>query len=258
MKIGFHINPFRTVKKFIRPVSEPPKPIRTLVQVRFEGDGRVLTYYNDRFHLKPGDRVFVSGRLAGKPGIVESITTKFKINLANYEKVISVASLEIHGTYERIIDKMVSYDSSAVSAAQFRSWCMPPENENDEIVAGDGYEISLEDLSSPDEIKNAIFDRALGYCRDGSVAYISISGGVGTAFIHGTEWYEVNFLVKGSHLTEMYCSCPYPGLCKHLLAVSIILKSMIQEGLDIERDFVAIDDSCFWQVVSRTVKEITF
>ena len=128
MKIGFRINPLKTVKKLIRPVSEPPKPVRTLVQVRFEGDGRVLTYYNNRFQLNPGDRVFVSGRLAGKPGIVESVTTKFKINLANYEKIISVASLEIHGTYERIIDKMVSYDSAAVSAAQFRSWCMPPEN----------------------------------------------------------------------------------------------------------------------------------
>ena len=133
-----------------------------------------------------------------------------------------------------------------------------PYPQDDEIVAGDGYEINLEDLSSPDEIKNAIFDRALGYCRDGSVAYISVSDGVGTAFIHGTEWYEVNLQIKGSHLTEMYCSCPYPGLCKHLLAVSIILKSMIQEGLDTGRDYVAIDDSCFWQVVSRTVKKITF
>lgn len=43
MKLGFRVNPFKTVKKLILPVSEPPKPVRTLVQVRFESDGRVLT-----------------------------------------------------------------------------------------------------------------------------------------------------------------------------------------------------------------------
>lgn len=257
MKIGFSIDPIGDSQHLVLPVSEPPKAVRSLVQVRFEGDGRVLTYYNDRFNLTPGDRVFVSGKLAGKPGTVESVTTKFKINLANYERVIAMASLEVHGTYEKIIDKMVSYDPVAFSAEQFRAWCLPPENEEDEIVTGDGYEISLEDLSSPDEIKEAVFNRALGYCRDGSVAYISVSDGIGTAFVRGTEWYEVNFRMTDCGLSEMYCGCPYPGLCKHLLAVSIVLKGMIQDGLDIDQDFVAIDDSYFWQFVARTVKKVT-
>ncbi len=54
--------------------------MRTLVQVRFEGDGRLLTSCNDLFDLIPGDRVFVSGKLAGRPGTAEKITTRFKIN----------------------------------------------------------------------------------------------------------------------------------------------------------------------------------
>ena len=176
MKIGFSIKRFEEEQELVLPEAEPLKPVRSLVQVRFEGDGRVLTYYNDRFQLAPGDRVFVSGKLAGKPGTVESVTTKFKINLTNYERVISMAKLEIHGHYERIIDKMVSYDSVAFSANQFRAWCLPPESEEDEIVAGEGYEI--------------------------------------------------------------------------------ILKDLIENGVDSDRDFVAMDDSYFWQFTARTVKEV--
>ena len=90
MKIGFSIEPAQEAPTLTLPVPEPSKPVRSLVQVRFEGDGRLLTYYNDLFDLAPGDRVFVSGKLAGIPGTVEKITTKFKINLSNYERVISM------------------------------------------------------------------------------------------------------------------------------------------------------------------------
>ena len=62
---------------------DPVNLIRTLVTVRFLGDGSALTYYNDKFILEEGDLVFVSGKMAGKLGIVEKISTKFKINLAD-------------------------------------------------------------------------------------------------------------------------------------------------------------------------------
>ena len=241
MKIGFSIEPAQEAPTLTLPVPEPSKPVRSLVQVRFEGDGRLLTYYNDLFDLAPGDRVFVSGKLAGIPGTVEKITTKFKINLSNYERVISMARIEIHGSYEKLIDKMVSYDSIALSPDQFRAWAKPPRAEEEEIVAGDGFEIN----------------RAVEYCRNGNVAYISVINGIGTAFVHGTEWYEVNFRLDNALLTEMYCECPYPGLCKHLIAVAIILNGLVKEGLDTEKDFVAIDDSYFWGFVARSTNKIT-
>ena len=258
MKIGFSIESPQEEAALTLPVPEPPKPVvRSLVQVGFEDNNRVLTYYNDRFDLTPGDRVFVSGKLAGKPGIVESVTTKFKISLADYERVISLANLVIRGTYEKLIDKMVSYDSAALSADQFRVWCMPPQDEDAEIVTGDGYEIDLSSMSSPDEIKEEVFNRTLEYCRNGSVAYISAVNGIGTAFVHGTEWYEINFRLDGSSLVEMYCTCPYPGFCKHLLAVAITLNTLMKEGLDAEKNFVVIDDSYFWQFAARSVKKVT-
>ena len=72
-----------------------------------------------------------------------------------------------------------------------------------------------------------------------------------------TEWYEVNFRLDKALLTEMYCECPYPGLCKHLIAVAIILNGLIKEGLDTDKDFVAIDDSYFWGFVARSTDKIT-
>ena len=89
------------------------------------------------------------------------------------------------------------------------------------------------------------------------MAYISVINGIGTAFVHGTEWYEVNFRLDNALLTEMYCECPYPGLCKHLIAVAIILNGLVKEGLDTEKDFVAIDDSYFWGFVARSTNKIT-
>ena len=240
-------------------------PVRSLVSVRFIGDGRAFTYYNDKFDLEVGDHVFVSGKLAGKLGVVEKVTTKFKINLADYQRVISKASGTIHGTYESVMDKMVSYDRDALSPDEFRAWVMPPahwdgeeEETEDEIIVGDGYELCLPDLEEADDVSHTVLERAVDYCRTGKVAYISVRNGIGTAFIDGTTWYEVNFCLHGAMMTEMYCDCPYPGLCKHLLAVALTIRAMAKIGnLDTDRDFVAVDDNRFWSMVARTTKRVT-
>ena len=46
--------------------SERTIPRRSVVQVYFAANHRSLAYYNDRFDLKPGDLVFVDGKLAGQ------------------------------------------------------------------------------------------------------------------------------------------------------------------------------------------------
>lgn len=242
---------------------ETGNPVRSLVSVRFIGDGRAFTYYNDKFSLEVGDHVFVSGKLTGKLGVVEKVTTKFKINLADYQRVISKASDTIHGTFESIMDKMVSFDRDAMTPDDFRSWVMPPrhwddEEDKEEIVAGDGYELSLSGLEKSDEVIPSVLERAVDYCRSGQVAYISVVNGIGTAFINGTTWYEVNFRLRGDMITEMYCDCPYPGLCKHLLAVALTIRAMAKVGqVDTDRNFVAIDGSRFWSMVAHTKKRIT-
>jgi len=245
--------------------SDSVQVVRSLVSVRFIGDGRAFTYYNDKFALEEGDYVFVSGKLAGKLGVVESVSTKFKINLADYQRVISKASGSIHGTYESILDKMVSYNLDALSPDEFRTWVMPPkgwdkkeDDPEDEIIIGDGYELHLPELEAADEVSPAVLQRAVEYCREGNVAYLCVRDGVGTAFINGTTWYEVNFRLEGDTMTEMYCDCPYPGLCKHLLAVALTVRALVMKGkLQPDEDFVAIDSNRFWNMVARTTKKVT-
>jgi hypothetical protein len=119
-------------------VDEPGEPVKSLVRIRFETFDRELTYFNDLFDLKEGDRVFVSGKLAGKVGYITSVTTKFRIRLSDYERVIAVAQTPVHGSYVPVMDKMLSYDSVALSPEEFRTWFLPPEEEikdgDDEII----------------------------------------------------------------------------------------------------------------------------
>ncbi len=250
------------------PGEEPVTPVygehvRSLVTIRFPEDGRSFMYYNDRFDLEEGDRVFVSGKMAGSPGVVVNVTTKFRIRLSDYERVISKACSTIRGTYESVIGKMVSRDNEALTPEDFRSWVLPPRNaesgdEDAEAFAGDGFELILSELEEDEDVAEAVLERAADYCMKGKVGYIGVRGGAGTAYIHGTSWYEATFRLDGDKMTEMYCSCPYPGLCKHLLASAMTVRALAKVGdLDTDRDFTAVDESHFWPMTAAVTKRIT-
>ena len=245
------------------PVEEPKKPVRSLVRVRFEDFDRELAYFNDRFDLSCGDRVFVSGKLAGKPGFVTSVTTKFKIKMSDYhyEKVIALAQTPIHGAYKPVADKMLSYDSAALSPEAFRTWVLPPEDDtddpDDEVIYGDGYEIPLDDPHRGEEVEHATFERALEYCRTGKIGYVSVRNGIGRAFVQGSKWYELEFRIRNNAIEEAYCDCPFPGLCKHLLAVAIMLSVINRNGdIDLDRDFVLIDKNRFFEMIKHNGQTI--
>ncbi len=242
-------------------VEEPKEPVRSLVRVRFEDFDRELTYFNDRFDLSVGDRVFVSGKLYGKVGFITSVTTKFRIRLSDYERVIALAQTPIHGAYKPVADKMLSYDSSALSPEAFRTWVLPPEevpDEDNEVIYGDGYAIPLDEPHNADGVDHAVFDRALEYCRTGKIGYVSVKNSIGRAFVQGKEWYELEFRLRNNTIEEAYCSCPFPGLCKHLLAVAVTLSVMAQHGdLDLNRDFVLIDTDRFFEMIKRNGQAIT-
>ena len=264
--LGFGMREESAAENLAIPPKEEQGPVRSLVSVRFIRDGRAFTYYNDKFALSVGDRVFVSGKLAGQPGVVEQVTTRFKIKLSDYQRVIAKASGALHGSFASILDKMVSYDRDAMSPEDFRSWILPPagrdgdgcEEQEDEIILGEGYEFNLSDAESSDEVNPSVLERALDYCRSGKVAYLSVRDGIGTAFVEGSTWYEVNFRLCGSAMSGMYCDCPYPGLCKHLLAVALTIRALrAHGGLEPDADFVAIDDERFWNMAAHTAKQVT-
>lgn len=244
------------------PNDETMEPVVSLVRVRFDCFDKELTYFNDRFDLKEGDRVFVSGKLAGKIGYITSVSTKFKIRLSDYERVIAVAQTPIHGSYVPVIDKMLSYDSIALSPEAFRTWFLPPEEKNEdenyEIVYGDGYVIPLDDPHSAEDVDHAVFERAMEYLRSGRIGYVSVKNGVGRAYVQGREWYELEFRLHDGRIEGAYCGCLYAGLCKHLLAVAIMLSVFANHGkLDLARDFVLIDANRFYEMIRHNDQTVT-
>ncbi len=243
-----------------RPTDVPrtSAPRRSLALIRFPEIQRAYSYYNDRFDLQPGDVVFVTGRLAGTQGVVESVNYKFKINLADYEKVVGAATVELHGEYQQVADKMLSYDVGAVSPDEFRSWVKAPVTEDDEekpeFVQGEGYRFELEHFADDDEVDPVILRRAVDYCNDGLVRYLSVRNGIGTAFVEGSKWYEVNFRYQDGVVSDLYCECPYHALCKHNLAVLITLRGLLKKTETAE--FTTIDKGCFMRLLSLSGQPI--
>ncbi|MBO6011844.1 MAG: SWIM zinc finger family protein [Oscillospiraceae bacterium] len=238
--------------------AESAEPVRSLVSVSFPDDGRTLTYYNDGFALEPGDRVFVEGKLAGRVGVVEKVCEKFRIRPSDYKKVVSVANAVLRGTYEAVLDMMVARGGDAMSPEEFRATVLPPRSGEDELLVGDGFELDLNDPASAEEADRASIDRAIEYCRGNRVAYVAVRGGAGTAYVRGTKWYEVGFTLDGDRVAGMYCDCPRPGLCKHLLAVAFTVGALVKlGGVDPRADFSAVESGCFWSMAAHRAKKVT-
>lgn len=233
-------------------------PVKSLVRVRFQNFPTPLAYYNDRFDLQKGDVVYVSGKLAGSPGVVTSVTTKFRIHTSDYERVLSLLDLTVHGSFVRIMDKMVSFDQIAITPERFGSWVTPPEDDkkaeedDDEVISGDGYTIDIHDIESCEDITSAIAERALNYCMEGRVRYLCVRNGVGRAYVEGSKWYRVDFRWDDGMMTDIYCDCPYSELCKHEVAVAFTLRMLHKQPEFVPiGDFMALDQVTFWKLASR-------
>ena len=262
---------------------ESREGVRSLVRVRFPGRC-ALTYYNERFDLQPGDMVYVSGKYAGWLGTVETVSTKFRIRRSDYETVLRRLDLSIHGTYSPAgPDYMLSQDSEAVTHEQLRDWVEAPENpeerlwyvsgetgapagyiekaREDEIIVGEGWELSLGALADCPDVTEKILERGKKYAQEHRVKYLTLRRGTGSAWVKGGDWYELQFHLSGSDVTELYCSCPYPGLCKHMVAALLTLKELLElpdlaAASDLP-DFTALENEFFWSTLARKRPRIT-
>ena len=100
---------------------------KSVVQVKFDGYGRALAYYNDSFDLQVGDLVFVDGKLCGKQGVVTEVNYNFKIKLSEYQKVVSVADTEVKGNLYFAGSHFVAFEKSVLPREKVKDWFMPPE-----------------------------------------------------------------------------------------------------------------------------------
>lgn len=207
----------------------------SLVQVFFEEKGMTLTYYNDRFDLRRGDPVFVSGKLEGHRGRVTTVCYGFKIRPSDYERVISVADTEVHGDFFAAGSMFAVMDEAALPPTQAKSWFLPIGTEGDEyITASDGSSFPLENLKEMG-VSDAVAERGHGYYMENRVRYLHLGNGKGYAIVEGKKPYEVEFRYADGRISDLVCSCYCSGCCKHTFAAMLQLKELLG-NLESERE----------------------
>ncbi len=203
------------------------EPRKSVVRVYFPSRGMTLAYYNDRFDLKPGDFVYVDGKLEGKRGRVVDVNYSFKIRLSDYKRVIAVADTSVVGRFRIAGSHVVTFDPNAAPYKKALAWFKAPEN--DEVYAvgsDDGESFPLDDLSRMD-VSPAIAERGHNYYAENKVSYISLDGTHGYAVVEGTEPYEVEFDFFDGGISNLTCSCFCSYNCKHEFAVMLQLREIL-------------------------------
>ena len=220
--MGFTINGFCNQ-------SEHTAPRKSLVRVRFPGKNTALSYYNDAFDLKVGDRVFVEGTLEGQLGRVVEVSYSFKIKLSDYRKVIALADTDVHGQFYMALSHFVTFDRSTLPAAQAAGWFKPPVKEDEEIIVScDDSSFPLEKLEKMD-ILPTIAERGHEYYLDNRVRYLSLDGEQGFAIVEGSEHYAVQFRYRDGLISQLVCDCPCVCTCKHEFAAMLQLRETLEQ-----------------------------
>lgn len=203
-------------------------PRKSLVQVHFPGRGMALAYYNDRFDLKVGDRVYVDGKLEGLLGRVVDISYNFRIKLSDYKKVIAVVDTEVHGQFFTAGSHFIAFDPDTLRPEQVVLWFKAPAKEEDEFVSStDDASFPLSDLKGMD-ITPAIAERGRDYYMDSRVSYLCLEGTHGTAIVEGSRNYTVEFEYRKGEISKLICECPCCYTCKHEVAVMLQLKETLE------------------------------
>ena len=198
-------------------------PRKSLVQIRFPGKDMALTYYNDQFDLKPGDRVYVDGKLEGLLGRVMEVNYNFKIKVSDYKKVISLVDTDVSGEFHMAGSHFVTFDSTTLPAEKIKLWYKAPEKEEDEFVSGtDESSFLLDDLKGMN-ISGTIAQRGHEYYLENRVSYICIDGTKGFAIVEGSKSYFVEFQYRNGEISHLICDCPCACTCKHEFATMLQL-----------------------------------
>lgn len=226
--IGFAFND-EPKKVEMEPLSQQATvPVKSLVQVYFPERNQTLTYFNDQFDLKRGDFVFVDGKLESIRGIVREVNKNFKIKVADYKKVISVADTKVSGQMYMAGSHFVSFDTTVLPYEKIRTWYLPPVKAEDEFETGnDDTAITLDKLGEM-KVSQVVWERGREYYMDNHVRYIYVDAGRGRAIVEGERAYEVEFDFVDGEIRNLICSCPCGYTCKHEVAAMMQLKETLE------------------------------
>lgn len=258
--IGFSILNKENKKEtteIIKPEIAEEKPVRSVVTVHFI-NGREYPYYNDMFNLKVDDIVYVDGKLAGIPGRVTEVTTKFKVSLDFYKKVIAKLNLDFHGEFKNTACFVACTNPDVLNIEQVKSWYFSPREEKEEFFVGDGYTVNLDNIPACDDYKDDELDDAADIFNERDVKFVTVKNGKGYAIVKRNKPHLVEFEYKNGVISNLLCDCIKPGLCAHSFAVCFAMDIMTKNGIDrAEANFTALDANEFFEIVSYTDKDFS-
>ena len=184
---------------------------KSVVRVYFPARGFACSYYNDKFDLKKGDRVYVDGKLEGLLGFVTEVSYCFKIRLSEYKRVIYRVDTEIRGKLYLLGDFFISFDRNVIPKEKILPWFICPNAEDDVVCSYDeGIETEIASTDSPyDELPPD--DTIPYFCIDKNT--VSAVVDIGKPHPRGT--YEVEFTFDGTKASRMTCGCYEVGFCMH-------------------------------------------
>lgn len=210
-------------------VPEVREPRRSVVRVHFPQRNMTLAYYNDRFDLHCGDLVYVDGKLEGQRGRVVDVNYNFRINLANYKRVIGVADTDVSGRFTLAGSHVVTFDRTALPRRKVMSWYKaPPKPDTEYAYGSDDSAFPLRELHRM-RIDMAVAERGHGYYAENRVRYLCLDGMKGYALVEGTEPYDVEFVYSDGMIYALTCSCYCAGGCKHEFAAMLQLRETLEE-----------------------------
>lgn len=202
-------------------------PRKSLVQVRFPDSGIALAYFNDRFDLKVGDRVYVDGKMQGKLGRVVEVNYNFKIKRSEFKTVIAHCDSEVRGQFFVADAHFVTFDPDALPVEQVKLWFRGPEGEDEEYVCGsDDTSFALDDPRGL-KVSPAIAQRGHNYYLENRVRYLNLRDNHGFAIVEGTENYIVEFEYHNGRISQLVCDCHCSYNCKHEVAVMLQLCELL-------------------------------
>lgn len=229
-KIGFKASEEETTEATVS-ASAPAVPEerqlrRSVVRVHFPQRKMTLTYYNDRFDLHCGDMVYVDGKLEGKLGRIVEVNYTFRINLADYKRVIAVVDTNVSGRFYLTGSHFVTFDRAALPREKVVGWFKAPPKPDTEYVSGsDERGFPLADLHGMN-ISPSAAERGGSYYADDRVRYLCLDGTKGYALVEGTEPYDVEFEFSDGMIRSLTCSCYCAGACKHEFAAMLQMRDL--------------------------------
>ena len=226
--IGFAFNDEPKKVEMEPLVQQDIVPVKSLVQVYFPERNQTLTYFNDQFDLKRGNFVFVDGKLEGIRGIVREVNKNFKIKVADYKKVISVADTNVHGQMHMAGSHFVSFDATVLPYEKIRTWYLPPVKEEDEYETGNDDAVIALDKLGDMKVSQAVWEHGRDYYMNNHVRYICVDNGRARAIDEGEHAYEVEFDFADGEIRKLICSCPCGYSCKHEVAAMMQLKETLE------------------------------